>query len=149
MSRSAASAEWSARAWVLLAQAYYQQKKYVDVEATVHDLRYRMPNSPLLYQADEVLGRSFKNQAKWDKAMAAFQRVIDNRQGEEDETAAKSRLMIAECWFLQKNFAQARKNYLKVSRFTINFPSGRLPLFQAGQCEEALDKPVTPKATAI
>ena len=74
--------EWSARVWVLLAEAFYQQKKYDDVEATVDDLRHRMPNSPLLYQADEVLGRSFKNQAKWDKAIAAFQRVIDNRQGE-------------------------------------------------------------------
>ena len=127
MSGSAASAEWSARVWVLLAEAFYQQKKYVDVEATVDDLRHRMPNSPLLYQAEEVLGRSFKNQAKWDKAMAAFQRVIDNRQGEEDETAAKSRLMIAECWFLQKNFAQARKDYLKVSTLYDKLPEWAAP----------------------
>ncbi len=142
MSGSAASAEWSARVWVLLAEAFYQQKKYVDVEATVDDLRHRTPHSPLLYQADEVLGRSFKNQAKWDKAMAAFQRVIDNRQGEEDETAAKSRLMIAECWFLQKNFAQARKNYLKVSALYDKLPEWAAPaLFQAGQCEEALKQP--------
>ena len=47
MSGSAASAEWSARVWVLLAEAFYQQKKYGDVEATVDDLRHRMPNSPL------------------------------------------------------------------------------------------------------
>ena len=74
--------------------------------------------------------------------MAAFQRVIDNRQGEEDETAAKSRLMIAECWFLQKNFAQARKNYLKVSTLYDKLPEWAAPaLFQAGQCEEALKQP--------
>jgi cellulose synthase operon protein C len=138
----AANADWSARVWVLLAEAYYQQKKYGDVEATVDDLQHRLPNSPLLYQAEEVLGRSFKNQAKWDKAIAAFQRVIDNRQEEEDETAAKSRLMIAECWFLQKNFAEARKDYLKVSTLYDKLPEWAAPaLFQVGQCEEQLKRP--------
>ncbi len=136
------TAEWSARVWVLLAEAFYQQKKYDDVQATVDDLRRRMPKSPLLYQADEILGRSFKNQAQWDKAIAAFQRVVDDRQGEQDETAAKSRLMIAECWFLQKNYRQAREDYLKVSTLYDKLPEWAGPaLFQVGQCEEELKRP--------
>ena len=129
--------DWAARIWILLAESQYQQKKYVDVENTASDLRQRFPKSPLIYQADEVLGRSFKNQALWDKAVAAFQRVIDERQDPQDVTAAKSRLMIAECWFLQKKFSQARTDYLRV--LTYNKPEWAAPaLFQAGLCAEAL-----------
>jgi cellulose synthase operon protein C len=129
--------DWVARIWILLAESQYQQKKYADVDNTVGDLRQRFPKSPLIYQADEVLGRSFKNQAQWDKAVAAFQRVIDERQDPQDVTAAKSRLMIAECWFLQKKFDQARKDYIKV--LTYNKPEWAAPaLFQAGLCAEAL-----------
>jgi tetratricopeptide (TPR) repeat protein len=134
--------DWSARVWVLLAEAYYQEKKYDDVQATVEDLRHRMPKSTLLYQADEILGRSFKNQAQWDKAIAAFQRVIDDRQGAQNETAAKSQLMIAECWYLQKNYRQAREDYLKVSTLYDKLPEWAAPaLFQVGQCEEDLKQP--------
>jgi cellulose synthase operon protein C len=129
--------EWAARIWILLAEAEYQQKKYAEVENTVDDLRQRMPKSPVFYQAEEVLGRSYKNQAQWEKAIAAFQRVIDERAGAEDVTAAKSRLMIAECWFLQKKYNQARTDYLKV--LTYNKPEWAAPaLFQAGLCAEAL-----------
>ena len=129
--------DWAARIWTLLAESQYQQKKYADVENTVSDLRQHFPKSPLLYQADEVLGRSFKNQAQWDKAIAAFQHVIDERQDPQDVTAAKSRLMIAECWFLQKKFTEARDNYLKVEIY--NKPEWTAPaLFQAGVCDEAL-----------
>jgi len=134
--------DWSARVWVLLAEAFYQEKKYDDVQTTVEDLRHRMPKSALLYQADEILGRSFKKQAQWDKAIAAFQRVIDDRQGELNETAAKSRLMIAECWFLQKNYRQAREDYLKVYTLYDKLPEWAAPaLFQVGQCEENLKQP--------
>ena len=66
--------------------------------------RSRMPKSEYLYQADEILGGSFKNQAQWEKAIAAFQRVIDARPDEQNETAAKSQLMIAEIRFLRKDF---------------------------------------------
>jgi TolA-binding protein len=132
-------ADWSARVWVLLAEAFYQQKKYDDVQSTVDDLRRRMPKSTFLYQADEILGRSFKNQAQWEKAIAAFKRVIDARPDEQDETAAKSRLMIAECWFLQKDYRQARSDYLKVSLLYSKLAEWAAPaLFQAGQCGEAL-----------
>ena len=107
-------AEWWARVWIMLAESLYKQRKYAGVQATVDDLHGRMPKNPFSYQADEILGRSFKNQAQWDKAISAFERVIEDRQGEQNETAAKSQLMIAECRFLQKDFRRAREDYLKV-----------------------------------
>ncbi|HXY37024.1 MAG TPA: tetratricopeptide repeat protein, partial [Planctomycetaceae bacterium] len=134
-------AAWWPNAWILLAESQYQQRKYDEVEATVQDLRSRLPNSPLLPQADEVLGRSFKNRAQWDKAIEAFQKAIDGSPGDQNETAAKSRLMIAEIRFLQQDFRQAELEYLRV-RF--NYPAlgewAAPALFQAGQCEEKLQK---------
>lgn len=133
--------DWAARVWILLAEAQYQQKKYADVESTVDELRRRMPASSLLYQADETLGRSYKNQAKWDKAISAFKRVIDDRngKGEQNATAAKSQFMIAECWFLRREYREARLNYLKVSNLYDKLPEWAAPaLFQAGQCEEEM-----------
>ena len=54
------AAAWWPNVWILLAESQYQQKKYDEVEATVQDLRGRMPDSPLMPQADEVLGRSLQ-----------------------------------------------------------------------------------------
>jgi TolA-binding protein len=134
-------APWWPNVWVLLAEAQYQQKRYDEVEATVQDLRHLMPDSPLLPQADEVLGRSFKNRAQWDKAVAAFERAIEGSHGEQSETAAKSQLMIAEIRFLQQDFRQAEREYLKVAIDYSGLPEWAAPaLFQAGQCEEKLQK---------
>ena len=143
--------EWSARVWILLAEAQYQQRRYDDVLATVEELRRRLPKSPLLYQADEIVGKSYKNQAQWADAIAAFRRVVESRPGEQDETAAKSRLMIAEIWFLQKNYRQARVDYLRVADLYGTLPEWAAPaLFQVGQCEECLSKfRMRKKRTAI
>jgi TolA-binding protein len=136
---AAGQTDWAPRVWILLAEAFHQQKNYGQVEATVDELRARFPKSPLLYQADEILGRSYKNQAQWDKALAAFQRVIDDRQEEQNETAAKSQLMIAEIHFLRKQFEEAKTAYLKVYTLYDKFPDWQAPaLFQVGRCEEQL-----------
>jgi TolA-binding protein len=135
------AAPWWPNVWILLAESQYQQKKYDEVEATVQDLHGRMPDSPLLPQADEVLGRSFKNRTQWDKAVAAFQRAIEGTRGEQSDTAAKSQLMIAEIRFLQKDFRQAKEAYLKVSTLYDRLPEWAAPaLFQVGQCEEELQQ---------
>ncbi len=135
------AAPWWPNVWILLAESQYQQRKYDEVEATVQDLHTRMPDSPLLPQADEVLGRSFKNRTQWDKATAAFQKAIDGSHGEQNDTAAKSQLMIAEIRFLQKDFRHAKEEYLKVSTLYDRLPEWAAPaLFQVGQCEEELQQ---------
>jgi TolA-binding protein len=134
-------AAWWPNVWILLAESQYQQKKYDELEATIQDVRALMPNSPLLPQADEVLGRSLKNRTQWDKAIAAFQRAIDGSRGEQSDTAAKSQLMIAEIRFLQKDFRRAKEEYLKVSTLYDRLPEWAAPaLFQVGQCEEELQQ---------
>src|SRR5207245_1224274 len=102
-------AAWYAEVWVMLAETHWRLKDYGAVAATVAEFRAWDPDSPLLYQAEEVLGRSFKSQAKWADAREAFKRVIKDPHGKSSETAAKSQLLIAETYFMQRDYETAVK----------------------------------------
>jgi TolA-binding protein len=131
---------WQPRVWVLLAETQLQLKAYNDVAATVEDFRTRDPKSQWLYQAEEVLGRSYKNQAKFDEARAAFQRVIDDATGRKTETAAKSQFLAAETYMLQEKYKEAQEAYLRVYHL-YKFPEWQAPaLFQAAACDEKLNQ---------
>lgn len=133
-----AAKPWFPRVFVLLAESFYQQKKYADVLATVTEFRAWDAKNRLLYQAEEVLGRAYKQQTKFDEARAVFKQVIDDPNGTRTETAAKAQLMIAETYFLQKNFKAALENYLKVY-ILYKFPDWQsAALFQAALCDEQL-----------
>ena len=135
-----AAAEWYPSVWVLLAEAHFRKKEYAQVEATVAGFRNRLPQSPYLYHADEVLGRSYKNQAQMAKAREAFTRVIDSATGRRTETAAKAQFHIAETYLIEKNLEVALAEYYKVY-VSYAFPEWQAPaLFQAGQCDENLER---------
>lgn len=132
------AAAWFPRTWVLAAESAFRLKKYDEVESTVDAFRVADPQSPFLYQADEVLGRAYKNKADFDKARAVFGRVTEDASGRRTETAAKCQFLIAETHLLEKNHEAALREYLKV-RFLYKFPEWQAPaLFQAAQCDEAL-----------
>ena len=129
---------WFPRVFVLLAELNYQQKKYPDVVATIAEFRAWDAKNRLLYQGDEVLGRAFKQQTKFDEARVVFKQVIDDPNGTRTETAAKAQLMIAETYFIQKDFKTALENYLKVY-ILYKFPEWQTAaLFQVGLCDEQL-----------
>jgi TolA-binding protein len=131
-------ADWAPRVWILLAEVAVRQKKYDEVAALVEELRRDRPGSPLNYQADEILGRSLKNQAKFAEARAALSRVVEDEHGRRTETAAKSQFMIADTYLLQKQFQDAQREYLKVY-VLYKFPEWQsAALFYAGTCDEAL-----------
>lgn len=130
--------EWFPRVFVLLAEAQWQKKNYADVVATVTDFRAWDAKNPLLYQAEEVLGRAYKSQAKFDEARAVFKQVTDDPHGARTETAAKAQFMIAETYLAQKDYKAALESYLKVD-ILYEFPEWQAPaLFQAAACDEAL-----------
>jgi TolA-binding protein len=135
---TATKADWFPRVWILLGELQLRRKEYGAVEQTIEELRSRQPKSPLLYQADEILGRSYKNRARFDEARTAFQRVIDHPQGSRTETAAKSQLLLAETYLLQKQYRKALLAYFKVYS-GYKFPEWQAPaLYQVGVCDEAL-----------
>ena len=130
--------DWFPRVFVLLAEIQWKQKNYADAVATVTDFRAWDSKNRLQYQADEVLGRAYKNQAKFDEARAAFQKAIDDPNGKRTETAAKAQFMIAESFMLQQNYKSALESFLKVD-ILYEFPEWQAPaLFQAAGCDEKL-----------
>ncbi|MFN0054888.1 MAG: tetratricopeptide repeat protein [Planctomycetales bacterium] len=133
-----AQAPWLPQAWVMLAEAQFRLKDYKGVAATRGEVEKSSPDSPALYQIDEVLGRCFKAQALWTEARAAFERAVQSPQGKQTETAAKSQFHIAETYLFEKNYDEALKAYLKVE-ILYKYPEWQAPaLFQAGVCQEAL-----------
>lgn len=134
--------EWFPHTWVLLAEAQLQLKKYPAVITTSERMREWNVDSNVLYRVDEVVGRTYKQQARFDDAREAFKRVTSSKHGNRTETAAKAQLMIAETWFLQNKYEQAGVEYFKVD-LLYKFPLwASAALFQAGKCHELLgDKP--------
>lgn len=134
-----ALARWFHRAWVLLAECQIRQKKYPEVEATITAFREAYPKSDKLYEAEEVLGRCYKNQAKWEAARSAFERSLAQPAAKGTETAAKSQLMIAETYWNQQDYKTAQEHYLKVYYNHTGYPDWQAPaLYQAGMCDEKL-----------
>ena len=132
-------AEWFDRIWVLLAEVNFREKKYADVVAIVEDLKQRRPESRFLYLAEEVLGRSYKQQAppKFDDARAAFERVLSNPAAHRTETAAKAQFMIGDTFFFQEKWDSASIAYQKVYS-NYKFPEWQAAaLLSAGKCDEA------------
>jgi TolA-binding protein len=91
-----------------------------------------------LARVEEVLGRTYKNQAKFDEARAVFKQVTDDPIAARTETAAKAQFMIAETYLAQKDYKAALENYLKVD-ILYDFPEWQAPaLFQAAACDKEL-----------
>ena len=133
-------ADWFPRVWVLLAETYLRGKQYDDVLRAADEFRAWNPRSKWLYQVDEILGRSLKNQAKFDQARAAFARAIAGPGAHRTETAAKSQFMIAETYLMQNDHENALKEYLKVY-YLYKYPEWQAPaLYQAAVCDEKLNQ---------
>ncbi len=133
--------QWIPQIWIMIAEIYAGMKKYDDVDRAVAELRTRDPKCSLLYQADEIIGRCRKNQARFDDARTAFRRVIGDEVGRHSETGAKSQFLLAETYLVQKDFSSARREYFKVYLLHTNYPEWQAAaLFQAASCDEALNQ---------
>ena len=130
---------WFPRTWVLLAECQIRQMNYGQVIATVEAFKAWDPKSDKLHEAEEVLGRCYRKQAKFEEARAAFERCLADPASQGTETAAKSQLMIGETYWDQQNWKKAQENYLKVYFNYKNHPEWQAPaLFGAGKCDEKL-----------
>jgi len=135
------SEEWFKQVWLLLAEAYYRVRNYTAVEANVAELRAKDPQSPFLYQMDEILGRSFQKQAQFEQARTAYTRVIESAEGKRTETAAKAQLALADTYLFQKNYEAAHKEYYKVYAVYLHPEYQAAALSQAISCDLQLKRP--------
>lgn len=130
------SALWFDRVWVLLAELNFREKKYPEVLAVAEDLKRRNSKSQFAHQVEEVVARSYKQQAKFDDARSAFERVLADPAAARTETAAKSQFMIGETWFLQENWSAASLAYQRVYSI-YKFPEWQsAALLMSAKCDE-------------
>lgn len=129
---------WYDRIWVLLAEVDLLEKQYDNVTTVVEELRQASPESRYLYQADEILGRSFKQQAppKFAEAREAFERVLANTHARRTETAAQAQFLIGETFLLQENWRQAFVAYQKVYSLYKYPELQAAALMQSARCDE-------------
>jgi TolA-binding protein len=129
---------WWPEVWLLLAEADYWLKDYSALEKVVADFKSRLPDSPLLYRADALLGRSLENRARFPEARAAYLRAIDSESGRGTETAAEAQFRIAESYLKENNLPEALKAYYKVYA---GYDAPRFEaaaLYQAASCDVSL-----------
>lgn len=136
--RTVSKTAWFPQVWVLLAEVQFRQKKYAEVAQTADDLVKWNPRAESRYQIDEILGRSFKAQARFPEARQAFLRVIHDEFGRNTATAAKSQFLLADTYLLEKDYSKALREYVKVE-VLYKFEEWQAPaLYQAAACHEEL-----------
>src|SRR5690606_18256114 len=84
-----AQSSWFPRVFILMGEIHLRRKEYSQLTALVEEMIAWDPDSPFLYQAHELQGRAYKNQAKFKEAIESFTKVIDDPEGRKTETAAK------------------------------------------------------------
>ena len=80
----------------------------------VEELNQRHPDFELAYEADYLRGRALAGRGQMSAARESYQRVLNNPNAQQTETAAMAQWMIGETYFHQYDLPRAREVYLKV-----------------------------------
>lgn len=98
----------------------------------------RFPEFAQQHEVDFLLGRCLMNEAEFDAARQAYQRVIDSATGRTTDTAAMAQWMIGETYFMQKQHHEAIKAYYRVLALYRSPQWQAAALLQAGKCHELI-----------
>jgi len=132
------SGSWIAMVPLRRAQLLMRKEKWEQALAVAETISAQHPGFRQQYEADYVIGRCLASQANFnfDKARAAYRRVIDSPNGGGTETAAMAQWMIGETYFMQKKYDLAIRAYERVE-VQFAFPKWQAgALLQAGKCHE-------------
>jgi len=99
----------------------------------------RFAHSDVWFQAQFGLGWARENQQRYDEAMAAYRKVIDEHDG---PTAARAQFQIGECLFAQKHYDEAVSEFLKVDILYAYPEWSAAANYEAGQCFEKIGNTV-------
>jgi TolA-binding protein len=129
---------WMAVIPLRRAQLSVQQNAWDEAFKIASQIASDFPNFEQQYEADYVLGRCLANQADFDGARLAYDKVIHSPAGAKTETAAMAQWMIGETFFHQKNYTAAIREYLRLE-ILYAYPTWQsAALLQAGKCHEFL-----------
>jgi tetratricopeptide (TPR) repeat protein len=91
----------------------YEQKKYAEAAAKFEEF---MAKNPTIYQANINIGNSYREMGEYDKALAAYNKILEKVKEEKgsyqgDETAAKALANIGETYVKQGNLEKANDSF--------------------------------------
>ncbi len=121
-------------------QALVALKRWKDVLAAAEAFRSASPDDPGAAEVDYARGRALQSMAppRFDEARDAYQAVIQSRKG--GDLAARAQLMRGETYFLQRNYREALREFLKVDILYDAPPWQAAALLEAGKVYEQLDQ---------
>ncbi len=132
------------RAMVYLhgAQSARELKKWTEVENWIGAMKNKVPDSPLLPTAKYELAYARQNQKKTSEAVQLYSEVAEEQR---NEIGARSRFMMGEVFFADREFAKAISEFQKVM---FGYGGTQAPAdiknwqaraaFEAGRCSEVL-----------
>lgn len=132
---------WHGRVWVVLGEIQLRDKEYDQARATAAEMLAKPDMSSYYYQMYDVVGRTYLNEASFDKARESFRKVTADGFGRGTATAGKCQLLLGETWLNQQQYAKALKEYQKAYLLYDGLPKIQAAgLFQAAGCEEKLKR---------
>jgi cellulose synthase operon protein C len=136
---------WMAMVPLRRAQMFVKQGQFRDAYAIAAKIAADYPRFEQQYEVDYVLGRCLANEADFEGARKAYNRVIGSAAGAKTETAAMAQWMIGETYFHQKDYRTALREYLRLETLYA-YPNWQAAaLLEAGKCHQRLGEP-TPAA---
>ena len=132
------SETWMAAIPMRRAQVLAHERKWAAAYAMAEPIAEQFPGYSQQYEVDYLLGRCLANQARFQDARDAYERVTNSVHGRRTETAAKAQWNIGETYFHQKKYDDAIRAYSRVE-LLYDFPRWQaFSLLQAGKCYEQL-----------
>jgi TolA-binding protein len=129
---------WFPTARLRRLQSLVLLERWDDALVDANAIKTELPKYAQMAEVDYATGRALLGKAKFDDARTAYQRVIDTRGG--DELAARAQLMRGEAHFLQNNYREALKEYLRVVYQYDQPKQQATALLEAGKVYERLDQ---------
>ena len=132
------------RAMVYLhgAQSARELKKWPEVESWIGALKSKVPDSPLMPTAKYELAYARQNQRKTSEAVQLYSEVAEDQR---NEIGARSRFMMGEVFFADREFAKAISEFQKVmfgyggTQAAADIKNWQArSAFEAGRCSEVL-----------
>ncbi len=124
------------------AQSARELKKWTEVENWIGAMKSKVPDSPLLPTAKYELAYARQNQKKTSEAVLLYSEVAEEQR---NEIGARSRFMMGEVFFADREFAKAISEFQKVM---FGYGGTQAPAdiknwqaraaFEAGRCSEVL-----------
>jgi TolA-binding protein len=117
-------------------QGLLQLDRWDDVLKAADEFKASFANDPQTPEVVYARARGLQGLARFDEARVAYEEVIKARRG--TELAAKAQFMRGECYFHQKIYHEALKEYLRVD-YIYDAPTWQaLALLEAGKVYEQL-----------